>query len=258
MALLWRTSEPLSRGRRAATRSVDQIVHAAIAIADADGVDGLSIRRVAERLSVAPMSLYTYVPGRAELLDLMLDQVYGETARPPLRSTRWREALDVVARENHALYLRHPWMVQVATSRPVLGPNLIAKYDYELGALDGIGLDDVEMDDVLALVLSFVHGAARDVVDAANLVRGTGLTEQQWWDASAPHLDAVFDPSRHPLAARVGTAAGQARGAAYDPAHGFEFGLARLLDGVGTYLSGETAGFGGRGGQRARGPGPQG
>jgi len=236
LALLWRTTEPRSRARGGTALSVDDIVGAGIALADAGGIDGLRIRRVAERLDVAPMSLYTYVPGRAELLDLMLDQVYGETARPPLGRGRWRAGLEQIARENHALYLRHPWVLQVATGRPVLGPNLIAKYDYELGAVEGIGLNDVDMDAVLALVLSFVHGAARDAVDAARVVQGTGLTERQWWDATAPYLARVFDPTTFPLAARVGTAAGEAHGAAYDPTHGFEFGLARLLDGVDAYV----------------------
>jgi len=251
MALLWRTSEPPSRARSGGPAlTVDAIVAAAVAIADAAGIEALTMRRVAERLEAAAMSLYTYVPGRAELLDLMVDLVYAETPRPPIGRQavaaadtaqpigegRWRTALESIARENHALYLRHPWLLQVATGRPVLGPNLIAKYDYELGALDGEGLSDVDMDSILSLVLSFVHGAAREAVEAARVVRRSGLTEQQWWDASAPYLAQVFDPERHPLAARVGAAAGEAHGAAHDPAYAFEFGLARVLDGVATFL----------------------
>ncbi|MFC7716310.1 TetR/AcrR family transcriptional regulator C-terminal domain-containing protein [Nonomuraea recticatena] len=119
------------------------------------------MRRVAEKLGVGTMSLYTYVPGKPELLDVMLDTVYGETARPEDVPGGWRGRLEQIARENWALYLRHPWLLQVATSRPVLGPHTTAKYEYELRAIDGIGLSDVEMDSVITLVTGFVHGAAR-------------------------------------------------------------------------------------------------
>src|SRR5690606_36837380 len=123
--------------------TVPQIVRAAIELADADGMAALSMRRVADALGVAAMTLYSYVPGKAELLDLMLDAVSGETARPPI--TDWRSALTQIAEENWALYHRHPWILQIVTYRPPLGPNIIAKYDYELSAVDGIGLSDVEI-----------------------------------------------------------------------------------------------------------------
>src|SRR2546430_5878300 len=139
LALLWRTRERPSRREL----SVDLIVGAAIELADTSGLAALSMRRVAERLGVGTMSLYTYVPGKAELLDVMLDMVYGEPD-PPAGHAGWRQRLEHVARQNWGLYRRHPWLLQIATSRPVLGPNAIAKYDYELRAIDGIGLSHLE------------------------------------------------------------------------------------------------------------------
>jgi AcrR family transcriptional regulator len=194
------------------------------------------MRHVAERLGVAAMSLYTYVPGKAELLDLMVDAVGGETARPGRVAGGWRDRLEQVARENWALYRRHPWLVHMAFSRPALGPNMLAKYDYELGAIEGVGLTDVEMDSVLTLVLGHVTGAARGLVDAQEAERRTGMTDLQWWEAHAPLLEKVFDAERHPTAARVGAAAGAAHEAAYDPEYAFEFGLRRVLDGVGVLI----------------------
>ncbi|MET8911735.1 TetR/AcrR family transcriptional regulator [Micromonospora sp. NPDC004551] len=230
LALLWRTREKASR--KGGDLSVERIVRAAIEVADAEGLAALSMRRVAERLGVGTMTLYTHVPGKGELLDVMLDTVYGETARPEQVPGGWRGRLAQIARENFALYLRHPWLLQVATTRPPLGPNLIAKYEYELRAVDGIGLTDLEMDAVITLVTGYVHGAARPAVEAAQASRDTGMTEQQWWYAHAPYLEKVMDPNRFPLAARVGATAGQEYQAASDPARAFEFGLARLLDGV--------------------------
>ena len=194
------------------------------------------MRRVAERLDVTAMSLYTYVPGKAELLDLMLDTVYGETARPAPADGPWRARLEQVARENWALYLRHPWLLQVATSRPVLGPRVIAKYDFELGAVDGIGLTEIEMDLVISVVTNYVHGAVRSAVEVAEAQSRTGMTDNQWWEAYGPVLEKVFDPQRFPLAAAVGAAAGEEYQSATDPARAFEFGLRLLLDGVETMV----------------------
>ncbi|MGP3918900.1 TetR/AcrR family transcriptional regulator [Nonomuraea sp. 10N515B] len=236
LALLWRTSERTSRKGRPEL-SVERIVRAAIDVADAEGLQALSMRRVAERLGVGTMSLYTYVPGKPELFDVMLDTVYGETARPEDAPGGWRGRLEQIARENWALYLRHPWLLQIAATRPVLGPNATAKYDYELRAVDGIGLTDLEMDSVITLITGFVHGAARGAVEAAQAESQTGMTDEQWWAAHAPFLSLIADPGRFPTAARVGQAAGEALNAAYSPEHAFEFGLQRVLDGIEALVS---------------------
>ncbi|MGW4794720.1 TetR/AcrR family transcriptional regulator [Nonomuraea sp. NPDC004297] len=231
LALLWRTSERTSRKGKPEL-SVDRIVRAAIALADVEGLAALSMRRVAERLGVGTMSLYTYVPGKPELLDVMLDEVYGETPRPEDVPGGWRGRLERIARENWALYLRHPWLLQVAAARPVLGPNATAKYDYELRAIDGIGLSDLEMDSVITLITGFVHGTARGAVESAQAERVTGISDEQWWAAHAPFLSRIADATRYPTASRVGQAAGEELNAAYSPEHAFEFGLRRVLDGI--------------------------
>lgn len=232
--LLWGTQKRPSRGPKPRL-SAEQVARAAIQVADTHGLSALSMRRVADEIGVTAMSLYTYVPGKAELLDVMVDLVYAEIGEPD-HQKGWRRRLETVARENWALYRRHPWLLQVATHRPVLGPNLMAKYDRELRAVDGIGLPDVEMDLLLRLVYDYVHGAVRSAVEAAQAEQQTGMTDEQWWSAHAPLLDRVFDPDRFPTAARVGTAAGEEYAAPHDPERSFEFGLARLLDGVEAFV----------------------
>ncbi|WP_248963261.1 TetR/AcrR family transcriptional regulator [Sphaerisporangium perillae] len=239
LALLWRTREKASRKGKP-DLSVDRVVRAAIEVADADGLAALSMRRVAEHLGVGTMSLYTYVPGKAELLDLMLDSVYGEAAQPSDVEGGWRGRLELIAREKWALYQRHPWILYVATSRPPLGPNVTASYEYELAAIDGAGLSDLEMDSVVTLISSYVHGAARGAVDAAQAEQRTGMTDEQWWWAHAPYLAKVMDPTRFPVSSRVGTAAGEAYGAASAPQPAFEFGLQRILDGIETLIGTRT------------------
>ncbi|MCY1076982.1 TetR/AcrR family transcriptional regulator [Archangium lansingense] len=240
MELLWGLQERPKRGPKPRL-TVEQLVQAAIGVADAEGLAALSMRRVADQLGVAPMSLYTYVPSKAELIDVMLDTVYGEQARPENVAGDWRARLEQIARENWALYHRHPWVLQIATIRPVMGPNLIAKYDYELSAVSGIGLTEVEMDSVVSLVNGHVEGAARRAVEAAQAEQHTGMTDAQWWEAHAPLLEKVLDASRYPTAARVGAAAGAAYGAAHDPAHDFEFGLQRVLDGLAVFIQARSA-----------------
>lgn len=239
LELLWGAGVRPARGPKARL-SVGEITGAAVRLADAEGLGALSMRRVADALGVGAMSLYTYVPGKAELLDLMVDLVSGETGRPAAAGD-WRARLEHLARENFALYRRHPWLLQVATTRPGLGPNRVEKYECELRAVDGIGLTDVEMDSVVTLVLGFVHSAARGAVEAEEAQRRTGMTDLEWWQAYEPVLDSLIDAERFPVSSRVGMAAGEAHNAAYAPEHAFEFGLARVLDGIAVLVEGRAS-----------------
>lgn len=239
--LLWGVREKPRRGPKPKL-TVGQIVTVAIELADTEGISALSIRRTAERLGVSPMSIYTYIPGRAELLDLMMDRVHGELTDPP-PSHDWRVTMTILAEETWALYHRHPWLLQLTTGRLPLGPHTFAKHERELGAVDAIGLTDLEMDAVVAMVNSFVQGMARGSVESAGLVRRSGMTDLEWWTASAPVLAEIpeADAGLFPLAARVGQAAGEAHGAASNPLHTFRFGLARILDGVEQLVNGEAS-----------------
>ena len=230
LELLWRRRPQPTRGPKPAL-TVERIVEAAVGIADAEGIAGMSMRRVADELGAGAMTLYRYFPGKAELLDVMLDTVYGELPRRDVDGD-WRARLDEVARENRELYLRHPWLLQVAISRPPLGPHVMAKYEYELAAVEGIGLTDIEMDDTVALVNGYVHGAVRTAVEARQVIQRSGMTDKEWWLAHVPHLDQIGDTKNFPLASRVGTAVGNEFDAPYDSDHAFEYGLERLLDGV--------------------------
>ncbi|OLR95316.1 TetR/AcrR family transcriptional regulator C-terminal domain-containing protein [Actinokineospora bangkokensis] len=239
LALLWRTREPVAReGRTELT--VAKIAATAIAVADAEGIAKLAMRRVGEALGVGTMSLYTYVPGKSELLDLMVDTVYGELPTTIPADGDWRDRLERVAMDNWRLYLAHPWLASVESSRPVLGPNLMAKYERELGALLDSGLGDVDTDSVLTLVLGHVRGCARAVAESAALERETGMTDQQWWQAHAPWLATFAGTAETPNADRIGTAAGEAHGTAYDPEHALRFGLQRLLDGIAVMVEQEA------------------
>jgi AcrR family transcriptional regulator len=233
LALLWRDPAAIPRRGPARMLDLDAVVDAAVALADANGLAAVSMRRLAAVLGIAPMSLYTYIPSRAELLDLMLDRVYATMPNvPPVPSHPWRERLASVARENWALCRTHRWLPTVATTRPGLGPGATAKYDRELAAFDGLGLADTTVDDALTLVLTFVRASALAAIESDAAATESTASDAEWWETVAPHLANALDPERFPRAVRVGSAAGNARGTAYDPGHAFEFGLARILDGL--------------------------
>ncbi len=232
LALLW--GSQTEAGRSGLT--LKAIVTAAIDLADTNGVDTLSMRNVAERLGVGTMSLYTHVPSKTDLVDLMFDTAYGELYEsiesPSKQPEGWRGALQFIANQNWNLYRRHPWMLQIATGRSVLGPHAAIKYEAELRPLDKLGLSDVEMDAVLTLVLAHVEGAARAQATLDRTRRDTDMTDAEWWVARAPLLDKIIDPTRFPVATRVGTAAGQEYQSASSPEFAFTFGLERILAGI--------------------------
>lgn len=238
MALLWRT--PPTGAPRPGPRpalDVDRIVQAAVALADAEGLAAVSMRRVAAELGTAAMTLYGHVPGKGELVDLMLDAVLGELYpdETVVADGTWRTRLRTVAQANWDLFLRHPWAAHLSTGRPPLGPGIMRKYELELRAVDGLGLPEVQMDLLVTLVNGFVRGTVSGVQEKADAERVTGITEDQWWAATEPYVAQVFDPGRFPTAARVGPVAGEELGA-YDPHRSFEFGLERLLDGIGVLV----------------------
>jgi AcrR family transcriptional regulator len=237
--LLW----GVRRRRRGPRPSLsgEQVVATAIQIADRDGLGGLSMRRLADELGITAMSLYGYVPSKAELLDVMADRAYGEIAvpggPPGGPAMPWQARLTALAEQHWTLLLSHPWLLQIAGSRPLLGPSMTAFYDAELAAVDGLGLTDIDMDLTVSLLDDFVRGAARGTVEAAEAQARTGVSDQQWWQTYGPLLAEVLDPARYPTAVRVGAAAGAEYGAAHDPARSFRFGLRRIIDGIAIFVS---------------------
>jgi AcrR family transcriptional regulator len=242
MALLWGARPAPARGPKPGL-SVERIVAVAIQVADAEGLSALSMRRVAERLGVGTMSLYTYVPGKEELLDLMVDTVLAEViAAEGDLAGGWRERLDRRAREYLELHRRHPWTLQLAGARPAFGPNLLTLYDSALAAVGGIGLTAAERVLVVGAVSAYVRGAAHEVADAVDAARRTGKSDDEWWAETEPLLDRYFDPERFPAAAEVDAEGGFQPSGDLDynlqfAIDNFEFGLQRVLDGVEAFIA---------------------
>lgn len=232
MELLWQLRDRPHRGPKPGL-TVEQIVDAAIRIADADGLEALSMRRVATELDVGTMSLYRYVPGKAELLDLMLDRVHSAGEMPDEPPQGWRDLLERSARAHWETCLRHRWYPFVDQARPVLGPNGLAGVEYEFGHLRGLGLSDQELAMVISLVYNFVEGLARVYIAEMHAEERTGISNEEFWAAQEPALVAALDSGRYP------TMAGLADDTfSFTHAQVFEFGLPRLLDGLEQFIDG--------------------
>lgn len=233
LMLLWRRTlgEPHgSRGPRQRV-SVDEVVVAAIALADEEGLSAFSMRKVAERIGLGVMSLYTYVPGRSELIGLMVDEVAGEVEYVGHEGAL-RDRMTVVARQLWDEFHRHPWLLHVQKARPWIGPNISARYEWQLAAIEGVGLDDLEMDHTIAVLSGFAESSARTSIEAAGARTESGMSDQQWWEINAPILGRVMADGDYPISGRVGQAAGAEYNSMGDAARSFEFGLARIVDGV--------------------------
>jgi AcrR family transcriptional regulator len=153
-----RDQQARGRGRIAPTLSRAEIVDAAIAIADADGADAVSMRRIAQVLRSGTMSLYWHVANKEHLLDLMLDTLVGEITISD-QPADWRSFLQATARENRAMLLRHRWVMEFIGGRPPLGPNTILNVERMLAALADLNLDTVTAMNILGTVSTYVMGA---------------------------------------------------------------------------------------------------
>jgi AcrR family transcriptional regulator len=232
LSLLWRDHLGSSGGSRGPRPKfgVDDVVRTAVALADAEGLT-FSMRQLAERLGLAPMSLYTYVPGRSELVALMVDEVTGESPHAS-HEKELRARMAAVARQTWEELQKHPWLLQAQVARPWLGPHAVRRYEWQLAAVDGAGFSDLEMDQAVTLLTGFAEGAARAAVRVRESRSTSTLSDRQWWEINAPVLARLMTEEDFPLASRVGRAAGEAYDSISDPELSFAFGLDRLLDGL--------------------------
>jgi len=181
------------------------------------------------------MSLYRHLPGKGELLDVMLDHVYGpRDALEEHRGTSWRSTMELVARGTWELYVSHPWLLQVNQSRPLLGPNAMGGFDFALAGLAGFGLTGREKVAVILAVDHLVTGTARTHVLQQQAIEQSGISGEEFWAAQEPFLEGAMATGDYPEVAGLAEDAFSISGT-----EALEFGLGALLDGLEAFIAGK-------------------
>jgi AcrR family transcriptional regulator len=228
LELLWKDARRPARGPRRGL-TMERIGAAAIRIAETDGLAALSMRRVAVELGVGTASLYTYLPGKAELEALMADAIGAEDPLPDDWPGGWRAKLEAWARNDHEGYRKHPWVLQLVATASAPGPNLLRWMDSALRVLEGTGLTEAERMAVVESVDAYVRGQAKLSLDT----REPSAAEVRGRDAVLGEL-VDFEP----YPALVATLRAGVSPYAADQ---FEFGLRLLLDGVEALIASKGA-----------------
>ncbi|MFD8912997.1 TetR/AcrR family transcriptional regulator [Streptomyces sp. NPDC059575] len=193
---LWLGPTPASTGPRRGRRptfSRAAITTAAVALADAEGLDAVTMRRVAAEVGAGVMSLYTYAPDKETLLALMADHVCGELPLTDPLTGDWRADLKTLAHRQRALMLRHPWLAAVLVTRHTPGPRALDFLERALAALRPSGLDGAARLEVFAQLTSFVAGHVRH-----ELTQSASAGSPDWSAAEARYLTAMAADGHHP------------------------------------------------------------
>jgi AcrR family transcriptional regulator len=228
---IWGRPEP---GARRARFTREEIAEAALAVADAEGFDAVSMRRVASELGAGTMTLYHYVRTKDELVALMDNAIMGEVVIPEGQlPADWREALKLVARRSHDAFQRHPWALAAMTDAQI-GPNGMRHLEQSVAAVAELDIDLVSTFEIISLVDEYVFGYAMrqrepgpDDPDA----------RERWLAQVSQYVDEQLETGEYPQLAGLMPEGGMA--AVWERMHEseatedrFERGLERLLDGI--------------------------
>jgi AcrR family transcriptional regulator len=229
--LAWGLREPGSRGPKRGL-TLEAIVAAGIHAALSDGLESLSMGRVAKELGVGTMSLYRYVASKDELLTLMVDAALGPPADSPQAGQSWRNGMTQWAVSLLEAYRRHPWALKVPINAPPLGPNNVAWLEWALRSMAQTPLSEQQKLSSVLLISGFVRNDATLTADFA-----AGRQGETVIPGYGALLSQVIEPSRFPALERA--IASGALDDEDDPDREFRFGLERVLDGI-ELLIGQT------------------
>jgi AcrR family transcriptional regulator len=219
---IWTRPERPGRGP-IPEHSRTEIASTGIALADAAGLGTVTMRNVAAAIGTGPSSLYRYVTNRAELLELMADQARGELTYDGADSGEPADRLLAIAREGHALYLRHPWLLDIPAA-PIPGPNAIGFIEHCLAALSGVDMSGRAKLETIGLFSGAVRLTAQTEIEQQQ----AGQEAAQWQSELTAYLSQIAAAGQHPhlAAALAGTPSADAARPQDDL---FERAMARIL-----------------------------
>ncbi|MDF5753935.1 TetR/AcrR family transcriptional regulator [Spongiactinospora sp. TRM90649] len=212
-----------------------QIVRATIELLDAEGGEALSMRRLGAKLGMGATSIYWYVANKTELLDLALDEVFGEIAVPESASLDWREATSVFAHSLRRALMRHAWATQLLGGRPNLGPNALRVAERMSVIFHDAGFRRLDVDFGVTTVIAYVMGLTSADSAWRDGVAGSGMTQEEW---TAEHEPAIaLGLADHPRLRELWEERELCADSATVLESRFDYGLACVLDGLETRRS---------------------
>jgi AcrR family transcriptional regulator len=231
-SLIWERPERPRTVRPALSR--ERIVQIALNLADTEGIDAISTRRIAAALSVSAMALYGYIERKEDVLDLMIDAVYGEVTIPLQQDPRgWRSNLQEIAVQTRTVMHRHPWFASLIGHRAVLGPNALKQTNDRLGIVSQLGFDATTSRSILAMFNAYIVGFVLGEMGEAEAQRRTGLSEQEWQQQVGSYVqEQIIASGRYPHLAQA-----LVEGEEPSSDEMFLFGLTRLLEGLAAYTA---------------------
>jgi AcrR family transcriptional regulator len=227
---IWARPTPVPR-RRDRGLSRERIVKTAIQLADAEGIDAVTMRAVAQKLRTGAMSLYWHVGSKDDLMDLMRDAVVGEFERIEHPSGDWRADLTAIATDSRDAFLRHPWLTSVVGGRPTLGPNFIRHAELSLGVVSHLDADAATQLAIVFAVDDYVRGFVTRELEEVGGPQGS-VDDREWQESVAPYMREILASGDYPHLAAMVTG----RGYEMDSDTRFSFGLECLLDGIAARL----------------------
>ncbi|MEU1388657.1 MULTISPECIES: TetR/AcrR family transcriptional regulator C-terminal domain-containing protein [unclassified Nonomuraea] len=222
MSSVWSRPEPPRRP--ALTR--EAVVAAAVAIADAEGLGAVSIRRVAAELGARTMTLYSYIERKEDLLALMADEIAAEVLVEEPLPEDWRAALLLLAGREREVVRRHPWRVELISQRVAVGPNGLRHVEQKLSAFDGLGVDRLRAWRYLAAFNDYMTGfVVREALERGQPREG-GVNEAERAAVAEPYIRELIEGGEFP---RLAPMIEQGVAGADD---NFRRGLSWVLDGI--------------------------
>jgi AcrR family transcriptional regulator len=229
--IIWMRPEKSAHGP-APAHSRDKIAAVAIGIADSEGIDAVSMRRIAKELGTGAMTLYRYLPTKEDLYAVMIDQAVGFEPQEPTGDVG--ADLAALARRHREILLRHPWLAPLFANRPIMGPNVLRGTERDLALLGGRGLHINEAIDVYNLIRNWVNGAVQAQLADAD---PSGADRLAWQRRMGPYLTTLLATGDYPHLGRMIESAEFG-----DADRRFENGLAILLTGIEARLATSAGG----------------
>lgn len=224
---------PSRRRRGQPSLSRDQIVGGAIELLDAEGLAGLSMRRLGTKLGAGATSLYWYVRNKDELLELAIDAIMGEIEIPDPETVGWRAAARELARGMRSLILRHPWMTALFGVHPTIGPQAMRVGERSIEVLSAAGFSGLEIAHASSLLMSHAIGSATTDAALHKATVGSGKSSKELVEDLQPYIESI-------AADYPGYVKWWSENRTTDleqmQEDGFTFGLERLLDGLEVWL----------------------